>query len=104
MRGGRLHDRITIQEATESADVSGQLIRTWATFKENVPADHEYVSGGETLRGKQVSAQASHVFRIRTIDGLTPQMRVLLDGIYYGIVNIKEPYARETWLECREAD
>jgi head-tail adaptor len=80
------------------------LIRTWANVKTNWPAEHQYVSGGEVFRGKQVDAQASHVFRTRTISGLTTEMRVLWEGTYYGIVSIKEPYTRETWLECREAD
>jgi len=104
VRGGTLHNRISIETPTESADGSGQLIRTWATYKANVPADHQNVSGGETLRGRQVSAQASHLFRIRTVDGVTTEMRVLWGGEYYGIVNVKEPYTREMWLECREAD
>lgn len=104
MRGGSLHDRINIETATEAADGSGQLIRTWATYKANVPADHQYVTGGEQFRGKQVSAQSSHVFRIRTISGLTTEMRVLWGGTYYGIVNLKEPYNCESWLECKAAD
>jgi len=104
VRGGTLHDRINIETATEAADGSGQLIRTWATYKANVPADHQDVTGGEPFRGRQVSAQASHLFRIRTISGVTTEMRVLYSGSYYGIVNIKDPYTRETWLECKLAD
>lgn len=104
MRGGSLHDRINIETATEAADGSGQLVRTWATYKANVPADHQDVTGGEPFRGRQVSAQASHLFRIRTISGVTTEMRVNYGGTYYGIVNVKEPYTRETWLECKAAD
>ena len=104
MRGGTLHERITIQTPTETADASGQLGRTWATHKANVPADHQDVSGGEVYRGRQVSAQASHLFRIRTISTVTTEMRVYWDSLYFGIVNIKEPFTREMWLECRLAD
>jgi len=104
MRGGSLHERINIETATEAADGSGQLIRAWATYKANVPADHQEVSGGEPFRGRQVSAQASHLFRIRTISGVTTEMRVLCSGTYYGIVNVKEPFTREMWLECKLAD
>ena len=104
MRSGKLHDRITIQVATEAADDSGQLIRTWADYKTNVPAEHVYTSGGETFRGKQLSAQTSDVFRIRTIDGITTEYRVSWGGTYYGIVYVSEPFTREMWLQCKAAD
>jgi SPP1 family predicted phage head-tail adaptor len=104
VRGGRLHERIEIQTATEAADNAGQLIRTWATYKKNWPAAHTDVTGNETYRGKQISAQASHLFTIRTLAGVTTKMRVLWDGTYYGIANIKEPYTGEMWLECKAAD
>lgn len=89
---------------TEAADAAGQLVRTWTTHKANVPADHSDVSGGETFRGRQISAQASHLFRIRTISTVTTEMRVYWNSLYFGIVNIKEPYTREMWLECKTAD
>lgn len=104
MRAGALRERIIIETATEAADGSGQLIRTWATYKANVPAEHKDVSGGETFRGRQLSAQAAHLFRIRTIAGVTTEMRVNWDGTYYGIVNVSEPFTRETWLQCKTAD
>lgn len=104
MRGGKLRDRITIQEATLAADGAGQMVPTWSTYQGNWPAEHRYVSGGETIRGRQLSAESSHLFIIRELDGVTRQMRVLYDSTYYGIVNISEPREREVWLECREAD
>jgi SPP1 family predicted phage head-tail adaptor len=104
MRAGKLHERITIQEATEAADGSGQLARTWATHKSNVPAEHVDGNGGEVYRGRQVSAQSAHLFRIRTISTVTVEMRVLWNSLYYGIENIKEPFSGEMWLECRTAD
>ena len=106
MRSGKLHDRITIQVATEEAEVggSGQLIRTRADHKTNVPAEHVYTSGGETFRGKQLSAQTSDVFRIRTIDGITTEYRVVWGGTNYGIVYVSEPFTREMWLQCKAAD
>ena len=106
MRGGKLQERIEIQTATEAAAAngSGQLVRTWAAYKKNWPARHAYVSGGATYRGRQISAQASHLFEIRTVTGVTTNMRVLWQGVYYGIVNVKEPFTEETWLECKAAD
>jgi len=104
VRGGKLQERIEIQTATETIANSGQPIRTWAALRKNWPARHVCVSGGETYRGRQVSAQANHLFEIRTLAGVTTKMRVLWEGVYYGIVNIKEPFTGETWLECKAAD
>jgi SPP1 family predicted phage head-tail adaptor len=104
VRGGKLKERITIESATDAADASGQLIRTWATHKANWPAEHKYVSGGETFRGRQLSAESSHLFVIRELDTVTTKMRVLWETVYYGIVNVTEPREREMWLECKAAD
>ena len=104
MRGGRLKERIEIQTATETVATSGQPIRTWTAYKKNWPAQHTDVSGGETYRGRQISAQSNHLFTIRTVEGVTTKMRVLWDGNYYGIVNIKEPFTGEMWLESKAAD
>ena len=104
MRSGKLHDRITIQVATEAADGSGQLIRTWTNVKANWPEEHIYTSGGETLRGRQLSAQTSDLFRMRTIDGITAEHRVVWAGTNYGIVQVSEPFTREMWLQCKAAD
>jgi SPP1 family predicted phage head-tail adaptor len=104
VRAGKLHDRIDIQVATESADGSGQLIRTWANVKATWPAEHIYTSGGEALRGRQLSAQTSDLFRIRTIDEVTTEHRVVWNGTNYGIVQVSEPFTREQWLQCKAAD
>ena len=104
MRSGKLKERIEIQSATETIADSGQPILTWAAFKRNWPAAHTDVSGGETYRGRQISAQSNHLFVIRTVAGVTTKMRVKWENRYYGIVNIKEPFTRETWLECKAAD
>jgi SPP1 family predicted phage head-tail adaptor len=104
VRGGRLQERIEIQTATKTANTSGQMIRTWAAYKKNWPAYHTDVSGGETYRGRQISAQANHLFVIRTLSGVTTKMRVLWGGVYYGIANIKEPFTGEMWLECKTAE
>ena len=106
MRGGRLHERIEIQQATDAADGAGQLIRTGTAYKRNVPAMAEQVSGGETLRGRQVSSEATTVFTTRWLDGVTTKMRVVWGGATYHIVATGEVYAGlgEMRIQCKEAD
>lgn len=105
---GRLFQRITIQTPTATQDAAGQPIRTWATFggTTSIPAGVEQVTGGETIRGRQVSAEATILFTIRWLSGVTTQMQVLYESKTWGILRVSDPYGdrREMRLECREAD
>lgn len=100
---GVLRERITIEAATETQDDCGQVLRSWAAWLSSVPAKAEGVAGGETLRGRQVSAETRMVFSIRYVAGVTAEMRVVWAGGVYGIVNVADPYGqrRELRIECR---
>lgn len=103
---GQLSNRITIQTPTTTQDAAGQPIRSWATLAGPVvlPAKVESVAGGETIRGRQVSAVAQVMFTIRYRSDITTQMRVLWDGRVLGIVRASDPYGdrRELRIECKE--
>lgn len=89
---GQLRERLTIKEASEEKDAAKQTIRTWDVIvHEDVPASKEIVSGGETLRGRQIEASVTAVFTIRALSSLTPQHQVYhqQDGTTYGIVKIE---------------
>lgn len=106
MRAGSLRHRITIQTPTTTQDAAGQPIRTWATLAGPVvlPAKVESVAGGETIRGRQVSAVAQVMFTIRYRSDITTQMRVIWDGRVLGIVRASDPYGdrRELRIEAKE--
>lgn len=106
MRAGSLRHRITIQTPTATQDAAGQPVLTWSTFggTTQIPAKVESVTGGERIRGKQVAAEATIVFTIRCISGVTTQMRVLYDSRTLGIVRVSDPYGdrRELRIECKE--
>ena len=106
---GRRRNRITLQQATEALDGAGQPIRTWTTYLADYPVAIDQVTGGltggETLRGRQVSAETEIVFSGRWYAGVTAQMRMSYDGRTLGIVRASDPYGdrRELRIECREA-
>ncbi len=102
---GRKRHRITIQQATTAPDAAGQPIPTWTTYLADYPVAIDQVTGGETLRGRQVSAQAMLVFSGRWYPGVTTQMRVVYDSRTLGIVRASDPYGdrRELRIECKEA-
>lgn len=106
IQAGQLSNRITIQTPTTTQDAAGQPIRSWATLAGPVvlPAKVESVTGGETIRGRQVSAVAQVMFTIRYRSDITTQMRVLWDGRVLGIVRASDPYGdrRELRIECKE--
>jgi SPP1 family predicted phage head-tail adaptor len=104
MRSGQLRNRITIEAATEAPDTAGQPIRTWSPLVSRLPAKVEQVSGGETIRSRQVSAGCRTLITVRYRTDVTSEMRVVWEGRTLGIVAVRDPYGtgRELWIECVE--
>lgn len=108
LAAGQLYQRIAIEEPTATQDAAGQPIRTWSALAGPalLPARVETVTGGETLRGRQVTADAQIVFTTRYRSDVTTQMRVVYESGYYNIVRASDPYGdkRELRIECRAAE
>jgi len=108
LAAGDLSQRVLIQTSSESLDAAGQPIRTWSTLSgaSSLPARVESVTGGESLRGRQVSAETQLVCTVRYLSTITAKMRVVYAGGTYGIVRASDPYGdqRETRIECRGRD
>jgi len=105
IHAGHLNNRITLQTPTATLDGAGQPIRTWTTYSvANLPAKVEQVTGGETIRGRQVGAETQIMFTVRYLAGVTTQMRVSWDSRTLGIVRASDPYGdkREMRIECKE--
>lgn len=64
MRAGRLSHRLVYEEATESADALGQLVKTWATVG-NLWGDVRTPNGRESLVAQTLRSAVSHVVEIR---------------------------------------
>ena len=107
LAAGDLYQRITIKSATESVDAAGQTIYTWdTTVIANLPVMVERVTGGESLRGRQVSAETQLVFTARYRSDVTAEMQVTYESGTYGIVRVGDPYGDkgEMRIECRDRD
>mgnify|MGYP003649036962 CR=1 FL=1 len=101
LRLGAMRERITIQSPVETVDTIGQTNRTWADTYEDEPARYDPISGGETLRGKQVEAGVIAVFTIHKRDDIDSTMRVSYGGNHYGIAYVNPVDGGNRYLELR---
>jgi SPP1 family predicted phage head-tail adaptor len=103
LRLGSLRQRITIQTLSVAVSDAGDRSETWADTYVDEPAEVNFVSGGETLRGKQVSAGVGVVFVVRYRDDYDTTMRVVYDSVNYGIVFVRpiEGGRRYAELHCK---
>jgi SPP1 family predicted phage head-tail adaptor len=100
---GRLRERATIQQATERRNSLGETTLEWATFAERW-ASVEGVSSREALDLGQVDVQLTHRVRLRYVDGMTQNMRLVWRGRTLEIVSLLEYGNRSEHVAiCREA-
>jgi SPP1 family predicted phage head-tail adaptor len=99
---GRLRERITIQQATEVRNRLGETTQTWDTYVERW-ASVEGLSGREVLLSGQQQTEVTHRVRLRYVDGLSQQMRILWRGRVLEITSLLEHSNRtEHELLCVE--
>lgn len=103
-RTGKMRERVDVQTATV-VETTGQPVRTWADTFTDEPAAFEQVSGGETLRGRQVEANVAAVFTVHFREGYSTGMRVVYGGKAYGIERVMpvEGGRRYIELHCKAA-
>lgn len=80
--------RVDIERPIAAQDDAGQPIVTWKQFVTDEPAEYVPTGGNETMRGRQLEAGTSAVFRMNYREGYTRQMRIKFRGEYYGITHI----------------
>jgi SPP1 family predicted phage head-tail adaptor len=97
-----MRERVTVQQATERRNSLGETTLEWATFAERW-ASVEGVTAREALGAGQLEVSITHRVRLRYIDGLTQQMRLLWRGRTLEIVSLLEHNNRsEHELICQE--
>ena len=101
LRVGAMRERVTIQRIEETVDEIGQTNRSWVDVYTGEPARYEPISGGETLRGKQVEAGVVAVFTIHARDGIESTMRVQHGSKLYGIAYVNQVDGGSRYIELR---
>lgn len=102
--------RADVTQHDGTVDGHGQPTYTtsgdWDTVVSAWPCELLTTTGGETLRGVQVSAQTTHVFKGDHVAGgssIAPDMRLTVDGVVYSVVAAydRDGMRRETWVEAK---
>ena len=86
---GKLRERVTVQQATESRNALGENVLSWSTF-DTVWASVEGVSARESLIYGQNEITVTHNVKMRYLSGLTQRMRFLWRSRTLDIVSLLE--------------
>lgn len=102
---GKLRQRVTLEECTESADaVTNEPVETWKAFG-TYWAAVEPVRGNERFASLQIQSSVTHAITIRTGPPVTAKWRARHDG---RLMYVQEPpidvdeRGRKTILMCQE--
>jgi SPP1 family predicted phage head-tail adaptor len=100
-----MRHRITVQTAVQTIDASRQKIVSYVNRLTSEPATFEEVTGGEVIRGKQIEAGVTAVFKVNAKPGYSVQDRILFNGQTYGIVRVEIPSGIERFIHlyCKAA-
>lgn len=97
MKAGLLRNRITIQQKVNGKDALGQTVDQWVDVCK-VRAEIRDMSGREYQSSQAEQSQTDCKILIRHRNDITPDMRVLCNGIYYDITVVLED-VKKTRLE-----
>lgn len=82
-----------------------ETLTDWDTVISAWPCERITTSGAENIRGRQTDAEATHVFFGEYFGGrgITPQMRLVVDGNTYNVVfaDDQDGDAREMRVETK---
>lgn len=86
MRAGKLRHRITIQEKQSQQDqTTGEMIDSWVTVAEKIPAEIVPLSGREFIAAKAEQSEITARITIRYRKGINDTMRILHNDRIYSI-------------------
>jgi SPP1 family predicted phage head-tail adaptor len=100
---GKLRERVTVQQATETRNAIGETVLAWSTY-DTVWASVEGVSSREALDAGKIDIQISHRVLMRYLSGITQNMRLSWRNRTLEIVSLLEYGNRsEHVVICQEA-
>jgi SPP1 family predicted phage head-tail adaptor len=104
IKGGEFRHRIAIQAPTESAGPLGEVTQAWATAI-TVWGSIAPLRGSEKVQGEQVTAEATHMVKMRYNSTVTPAHRLLFGSRTFDINHIANVDELNKLLEitCTEA-
>ena len=107
LRAGELRHRIDIEtDSGSSRNAYGETTASWETFKTNLPAKVEPLTGRDLFNAQQVQPDITHKVTIRYTADLTAKMRVIFGERTFHVEGPPKNYQeRNIFLEmmCREA-
>lgn len=98
MRAGRLDRLVTIEVNTPSRDGTGEEVDSWGTFA-SIWAGRMDIRGREFFDQAQIIGEGQAVWRIRWLDGIRTQMRLVDGSDTWNIESIAEVGGRREAME-----
>lgn len=103
IRPGELRERVTIQSSTETRNALGEATLSWGDLTTRW-ASVEGVSSREAIFNGRQDVNITHRVRLRYVDGLTHNMRLIWRGKTLEITSLLEHANRsEHELICSES-
>lgn len=89
MRAGVLRHRVLLEQPVNARDpVTGDLVETWATYADRVPAEIVPLSGREFIQSGANQAELTARATVRWDAGITTRMRLVHEGRIYQITAV----------------
>ena len=89
VRAGEFRDRVEIWEPVNETDARGQTKTVYVPWTIR-PASVETIGGYESVRAQQVGLQITHRVRMRCVEGLTSNHRIVHRKRAHDIVGMQE--------------
>ena len=100
---GQMTERVRVEQPTEDRNRFGESVQSWATYSERW-ASIEELSSREFLSQGQQQTEITHRVRMRYVDGLTQNMRLIWRGRTLEVISLLEHNNRsEHELICSES-
>lgn len=103
INAGKYRVPVTIQQRQFATDSFGSATEDWADIV-HVRAGVFPLTGSEFFKANEINSEITHRVHIRYVPGITPDMRVVLNGRYLMITSVSNYQERNIELQmyCKE--
>lgn len=105
MRIGKLRHRLVIEKPVRTADGAGGAAVSWAKLAV-VRGSIETPATRERFAAQKIQSEASHLIRMRHLEGIGPEMRIRFGSRLFKVLGIDDvdERGRELVLNCLEEE